>query len=830
VGPPVLFALFAASSDPADSAGGPTELRAYTWAGSTVTQIAAFTFASATSPVEVGTALAIDPADGDSVYVALGKGGIWRADLAGSTLSATEIWDSSTLCFVPSGDTPYNPEHVRDIAVVRVATNPPQSVLYAALNYGEVLELANLGSPGASCARFTLGPPGYPVRIAAITNAGTSALVALAAQRSPEKYEETTGPYHVNGFWSDVCLQSGAPDPGAPDPPLSVTNARIHLYEHDFALAGSGLVQQGVVTFPVSVYGTGDWNSIVLRPGASSTTNRMFISSRDAGTEVYDIDRTTWQASPIGGAFVGDAFGAGDSLTSFINQGVVEFGYEYSGAITKPKGMVYIDPLTSAITPVPKTEWSPCANDYPANPVPNCEVPIDPGLYAGGIFEEAHFLDPNPTNREFFVAGRKILERFVPDTVTQTCPTLADCIAPTVPCDPSTFRPNWYLRKRTTPIMTAWRLISLLPGSGMPADGPALQPRWWQFETPLAAVTTTQPEEVRAGAVDYAQSITEVRTTNGVPNVLYLSRAGSSHGVKAVRTIQLVDKAYGSCSQSSPGVGELLTDPVTQLGLDIRTTLTHLELELNGSTPCIPIVPCLDSAGFHIDGSRQLATNHTDLYQTRDASGAPMWVLAIAAGYPASTVGQVPPGHAGQSSSCAWIPFAGRSMLVLVDVTKTGDGVMFASPLVLRVGLGSGQGHAFSVRTKTVGRKSYAYVGDILGKLMVYDVTGSNLLPLPSQPYVPNTLFLVPFELSLPKDPYDGWEGNCIDMEIVGNFLYCSLGRLGVGIFNLADPAHPQLIGVIDTPGIVTGLSTRTVGSVTQLIVGDSRCGIRVYQ
>lgn len=41
-------------------------------------------------------------------------------------------------------------------------------------------------------------------------------------------------------------------------------------------------------------------------------------------------------------------------------------------------------------------------------------------------------------------------------------------------------------------------------------------------------------------------------------------------------------------------------------------------------------------------------------------------------------------------------------------------------------------------------------------------------------------------------------------------------------------------IDVMDTPGLAMGLSTRTViegtTTVTQLIVGDSRCGVRVYQ
>src|SRR4029434_9252777 len=109
--------------------------------------------------------------------------------------------------------------------------------------------------------------------------------------------------------------------------------------------------------------------------------------------------------------------------------------------------------------------------------------------------------------------------------------------------------------------------------------------------------------------------------------------------------------------------------------------------------------------------------------------------------------------------------------------TRTGDGVNFANPQVLRVALGTGIGHAFCVRTKVVGSSAYAYVGHIEGRILLFDVSGNHLLPLPTLPYasVPSQ-FLDPIrELPLPRDPVDGLAANCIDMEIIGDFLYCAL-------------------------------------------------------
>jgi hypothetical protein len=191
-------------------------------------------------------------------------------------------------------------------------------------------------------------------------------------------------------------------------------------------------------------------------------------------------------------------------------------------------------------------------------------------------------------------------------------------------------------------------------------------------------------------------------------------------------------------------------------------------------------------------------------------------------------------------------------MLVLFDITGTGDG-SFGQPDLLQVGVGSlgpaDGGNAFDVVTKAYGtgtaRRTYAFVADVLGRLIVFNVSYDKLFPKatppliqpppsPTDPPPPDQILMPIKELPFPRDPYDGQFANCTDLAIDGNYLYCALGRAGVGVVDIANPTDPELCAVIDTPGLALGLVTRTVTvagqPVTQLIVGDSRCGVRVLQ
>jgi hypothetical protein len=391
---PVLFALFASSSEHPITSVASTELRAYTWSGQTVTQIAVHTFGDTTppAPAEVGTALAVDPADNDSIYVAMGKGGIYRADLSGGTLTATQIWSSANSCSsCPTCSGTHSVQHVRDLAIVRVGTTTAQSVLYAALNYSELLEITDLGTSAAACKRVNLNTPGYAERIAVVKNQGTDVWLAVVAQGNDGKQDDTNAPWSVNGVWCGLCI-GGLVDPD--DPPGLSANAtfKVQFYEHDFASAGNLLTHRSSIDYNTSsTRPGGGTNSAVLQTTAIGTTDRLFLCSRSPGMEIYDLDLSSGTASAPCPAFVGESFSAQGGLVSSTNPGVVRFIQEGVGSIAEPKQMVYIDPAPPyGITPVPQTENSPCANPYPQTP--GCypypaplRGPIEPGLYANAI-------------------------------------------------------------------------------------------------------------------------------------------------------------------------------------------------------------------------------------------------------------------------------------------------------------------------------------------------------------------------------------------------------------------------------------------------------------
>ena len=84
------------------------------------------------------------------------------------------------------------------------------------------------------------------------------------------------------------------------------------------------------------------------------------------------------------------------------------------------------------------------------------------------------------------------------------------------------------------------------------------------------------------------------------------------------------------------------------------------------------------------------------------------------------------------------------------------------------------------------------------------------------------------------KDPHDGQRTNLIDLELDGDWLYCALGRAGLGIVDVSQPpttSPPVLCAVLDTPGLALGIAIRTLaGGQKQVVVGDSRGGVRVYE
>jgi len=70
-------------------------------------------------------------------------------------------------------------------------------------------------------------------------------------------------------------------------------------------------------------------------------------------------------------------------------------------------------------------------------------------------------------------------------------------------------------------------------------------------------------------------------------------------------------------------------------------------------------------------------------------------------------------------------------------------------------------------------------------------------------------------------------------MEVDGDFLYCALARGGVAVLDISRPSGAPLniqpFVILDTPGLAQGVAFRGTGVSRQLIVGDSRAGLRLY-
>lgn len=66
--------------------------------------------------------------------------------------------------------------------------------------------------------------------------------------------------------------------------------------------------------------------------------------------------------------------------------------------------------------------------------------------------------------------------------------------------------------------------------------------------------------------------------------------------------------------------------------------------------------------------------------------------------------------------------------------------------------------------------------------------------------------------------------------------LYCATARGGIHVLEIHNPVmgtngYPTYV-VLDTPGIASGVGLRPRGAGAaddQLLVGDSRCGVRLY-
>lgn len=907
----LLLALFSASSDHSKRAAvqacpvpgqgpqdlGGTELRAYRLLSNGVTvpySTLMFPTGNIVAPVEeLGMAIAADPGDAGTVYVSLGAGGIRRVDISTSTFSHTAVALPGNIppCGLPNfsnGSTgcPQG-EHVRDLAVVRLANN--DVLLYAALEYGRVVE-ANLTQ--GTAIEAALGEY-FPMQIAARVVANDDVIVAVSLDLQTGVGLDSTCPYRPGGVWSDMCILPGLPDPSN----LSVATDALRVTKLRFLARSptSSLASIGSLTTSTRP------NSLEILPTSSAQIVRLYASTSVEGLQSVRLVKsnasTPWQISnlwapPNYRSFRGFALSAADVALSKLDDTIGLGGYD--GWAQDDPGRIYRIQSGSGvedIEPVPNTV-SACPQRTEPFPTVKCGSDTDPKLedpvpFGLGIVGTASWRDPFDQMQvtEWFLSGHDTKWFASPPPNCAFLPSSSRCM--TDPCTPtppinSPWSDNLNIPGCATDV--GWflaRMRTVPPATGT-FDGIYMAPQWWQLPSDNATGDTD-----RSLTAPYTSCVADPRTVNmgpglvPVPKFLYLARNGGKRGLKVVRTSWLMDRALGNvpgspaggaaCASGMRGFGEPLATADSQqpLGwnsnwdLEMLSLDTHLELATTGcsNVPQIAGVDCSDASVPFLPSLRRYAFNNSaHVFSVRDELNTEHWVVAVAAGFVTSGPNQT-------YSACPWNPYYRRALTVFYEVTGLTESLSIEDPaqsyrlLAAAIGpnpttdpspLTARPSHAFVVQTKPYGTRTHAFVADLLGRVLVYDVSWDRLRPsgapplaMPNLPGDPPGTVRPLLEAhtvhTLVQDPFDGRRPNCVDLAVDpatgSNTLYCATARGGIHVLEIqnvvAGTVGYPTYTVIDTPGVATGLALRMrgLGSMDdQLLVGDSRAGVRLYR
>ncbi|MCY2959126.1 MAG: hypothetical protein NTY35_03090 [Planctomycetota bacterium] len=897
-GDALLLALFSASSDvskrdsirPCENVAdlGATELRAYRVAanGTIVPHASCLLSPLNVNPTgageELGLALATDPGDPNVVYVSVGWGGIRKVDLTTATFVVTPI-PLGLACGLPDfplGGGPGCPagEQVRDLAVVR--TSALGTLVYAAMEHGRVAEVQFL--PGGSFLVSTLPLGAYfPNKIAA-TAVGDEVLVAVGLHKSNGLGSDSSAPARTTGVWTDMCIQVGIRDPNNVNGLPQVVN-EIRFLTRNATSALAPLASTPSV--PVDQY----WNALEFLPTTIPGRVRLYASTAKEGLRglkaVRGAQPLAWTISPAwtgGLPFQGVAFSAGDPTVSLLSNAIGGAGFD--GLSRAMAGRMFAITASAGVTdlrPIPNTN-SACpieSQAYPSEQCPNAQVKLaDPTPFAfQPATSSAHWIDPyDPLRRtEWFVSGDNTTNWFADPSPCQWLLDGTQCVPDPCPSVPTPGGGHSFWAKRAIPgsvTDVGWMVARLRTGGSNPATvtGLDMDLDWWQLPTNNAS-----PNE-KSVTTPYTTSTADPRTIPvgpsavPVPKFIHLVRNGAVEGIKIVRTQWLMDRASAAtptCPMNVRGNGEPLASPAPPVGwapgndLQMLSVPTRVDVLAPNCSIRVQPVDCLGGASA-INSARILFSNKAHIFSVPDPNvpGLEHTVLAVASGFVATSVDGT------NNLNCAWGPYYRRALTVFLDITNldVDPQVFLTQPLppVLGAGLGpdpaaenpsqdeSTTSHSYSVRTKQYaspgGPRTFAYVADLLGRVLVYDVSWDKLKP-PGSP-VPNPLpgytngaVLLPLHAvhRFPTDPFDGRRPNCTDLEIDQGVLYCATSRAGIYLLEIGSiPVASLTAGFptyafLDTPGVATGITFRRADppntQLDQMLVGDNRCGLRLY-
>jgi LVIVD repeat len=649
--------------------------------------------------------------------------------------------------------------------------------LYAAIDSGGLVEI-DLSQAWSMDMPYTYRVLGcgdntvaYAYRAAALTDPSGRILVAVGTHVSPAQQIDG-GPFSLAGSWDFKLGLGNVPDakPGGP----AGCPAQIFIFARVPATTppGSGSTcPPGELCQIASLpNSTDEWRSLALRPSGS---NYQVCECRRTSFRVVDLGPNPFSRDALTYNLLGVHTSTGlapiDGVVSDVNSSLLYLSNDSAGSIFA--GMSKIGAGDATLGIVPDTSGLCTQSTVPPVYCDTSDPASDlPAPYRSGLFSTAHWVDSDDPSREWFVSGQT--------------GTYDQCASP---CNYSDqwCESIWHSPASTSLPTPGWKVVSFLPDV---QDGTQWQLRWWQIAAP------SDPDG-NAGR-NYLGSLSDSRPDH--PTLLHLTRAGIAGGYIVCDRDGLQAAAESLCSTNN-GRGQEVQAPW------MHVLSTHLEFA-SLSSNCTP--------------PEALALTTACRVYSVDVNGETRWVSVLSAGYPANPCA---PG--------IWDPFYQRAMLVFYDVTNVDADT---PPQLLRLAFGpaGAQGNAFALETDEIDGRDYAFVADMGGRLLVFDVSADKLFPPPGDPSDPTT-GLSPFAVwTCPLNPFDGFRDNVINVAVDPPRVYLATGRRGLTILDF-DPTTHALQEIqpspVPTPGLVLGLILRRVGSSTTLVVGDSRAGLRLY-
>lgn len=718
-------------------------------------------------------ALASDPTDPATVYVAMGSAGVWRVDTANlAQLVVTRGPDFDRPEEMLGGE----PASARDVACARVGA---RTVVYAAIEAGTLaqIDVTNAATFGPStpttrplveCAAGC-GPTGVPYgfRVSALGRADGTAVVALATNSlSAERMEN--GPFSCLGRWSFDLHLPGAIGPAA-------CGARM------FLLDAAAPLDAGAVAPPAVVRGSAcraaNARSIDLaRQGAGMA----LFEQRFDGAVGFVLESAP-SALALGGADLQPYAGVGlacvDGAASELDAGFLHFGLD--GIAAAPLGALRFDAHQGRLDVVEGTNQL-CPTSDPHFCNSSEPAIIAPNPWASGLAGGARWIQSSDPGREWFVGGKS--------RVSRQCPT-----------DPCAWTDDWcsdpWKEEGNVPSdderPPGWELVRLDTNAAAAGAG-AMDVRFWSIASP--------PDALGRTGRNYLGSAADAAATDD-GRLLHLFRGAIREGYLVCSADDVVERALGACG-AARGRGQRV-EPAW-----MHVLTTHFELGQDDD-PAIALTWRGETFDFVVDGERRS-------------------YVAVAAGWivPVSTAPWSAHANRGQILVYDVTDVDADSPPVLVRMLLGHAGVdgNFVAARVadaggrtwLFAGDLAGGAHAFEISAATLHDPSIADASD----------PATALVPAASW-YAP------PDAYDGARANVTDVEVDAGDPDRV--VLVLANARRGLALIDVETTSGGIALAEgdrspIDTPGIASGIVAFRRHGAGWFAVGDARCGVRVYR